>query len=349
VNIVIATDAWPPQMNGVVRTLTTTVDVLNQRGHNVRIIDPSLFASWPFPFYPEIRLAWSPTRLVGPMIEAHRPCAIHIATEGPVGQSARRWCLRNRHAFTTSYHTNFPEYLSNYLWLPEWFTYGLLRKFHRPARRVMVSTPTMQKLLRDQKFPNELAIWSRGVNTELFHPRPEVTKGCDGRPVALYVGRVAFEKNIDAFLECPIDCKKRVVGRGPELDRLRQQYPDVDFTGPLTGEALAEAFCSADVFVFPSRTDTFGLVMLEALACGLPVAAFPVPGPLDVIGDNTEVGCLNENLADAVRTALANRNPEACRNFALQFTWEKSTDQFFNNLAFEEYTVAEPQSASPGL
>ncbi len=347
-NIVIATDAWPPQMNGVVRTLATTVEELRARGHSVTIIDPGLFSSWPFPFYPEIRLAWAPSRKIGPLVVNHLPCAIHIATEGPVGQAMRRWCLRNRHPFTTAYHTNFPEYLRNYLWLPEWVTYWLLRKFHRPAARIMVSTPTMQQLLAARGFRNELALWSRGVDTTLFHPRPNAKRPGDGRPVALYVGRVAVEKNIQAFLDCPVDCVKRVVGRGPELERLRADYPSIEFLGPLGGEALATAFATANVFVFPSRTDTFGLVMLEALASGVPVAAYPVAGPIDVIGDTPRIGCLHEDLATAIRTALEVGDPTACRAFAEGYSWQKATDQFVSHLEFFDPATKATQPESIG-
>lgn len=330
-NIVIASDAWKPQLNGVVRTLSTTVELLQQHGHRVKVVEPSHFRTIPLPFYREIRLACNASaRKVGALIQSHQPCAVHIATEGPIGWATRRYCLNQRLPFTTSYHTNFPEYLLKYFRLPQSWSYGVLRRFHRHAAAIMVSTQSMQNLLRKAGFEAPLKLWSRGVDTELFRPRP---KSARDKPLCLYVGRIAVEKNLEAFLKSPVDCRKRVVGRGPALEKLRAAFPDAEFPGPKYREELAEEFSQADVFVFPSRTDTFGLVMLEALACGVPVAAFPVPGPIDVIGDRQEIGCLHEDLSAAIETALHKTNPQACRQHALQYTWQRCTEQFSENLA----------------
>lgn len=331
-NIVIASDAWKPQLNGVVRTLSTTVERLEQLGYQVQVVEPSQFRTIALPFYREIRLACDASAArVGKIIGSHRPCAVHIATEGPIGWATRKYCLNQQIPFTTSYHTNFPDYLLKYFGLPKQLTCGFLRRFHRPAAATMVSTPSMQRLLSDYGFEGPLKLWSRGVDTELFHPRPKSPRK---QPLCLYVGRVAVEKNLEAFLSSPVDCRKRIVGRGPALEKLRKAFPEAEFPGPKYGEELAEEFAQADAFVFPSRTDTFGLVMLEALASGVPVAAFPVPGPQDVIGDHREIGCLDEDLQVAIETALSRTSPEACRHYALQFTWQRCTEQFAENLAW---------------
>lgn len=326
--ILIVSDAWYPQINGVVRTLSTVAGELGRLGHEVTVIGPDRFRTVPCPTYPDIRLAVDAHIKLPPMIRAFRPDAIHISTEGPLGFVARRYCRRHGLAFTTAYHTKFPEYIHARTRIPPSWTYRLMRWFHAAAARVMVSTGSIEAELRRHGFDN-IVRWSRGVDTSLFRPRE---KGFlrDPRPIALYVGRVAVEKNIGAFLDLPFAGTKYVVGDGPQLRLLRRRYPGVRFVGMKTGEDLANHYAASDVFVFPSRTDTFGLVLLEALASGIPVAAYPVAGPLDVIGA-APVGCLREDLAEAVAGALA-LSTEACRAHALHFSWQAAAEQFLCNL-----------------
>ncbi|MCR6629304.1 MAG: glycosyltransferase family 1 protein [Magnetospirillum sp.] len=332
--ILVVSDAWFPQINGVVRTLDTLRSELEKSGHEVVLITPDRFRSIPCPTYPEIRLALKPGRRLARMIEAAQPCAIHIATEGPLGWAARRYCLRRRVPFTTAYHTKFPEYIQARFRVPLPVSYAVMRRFHGKSARVMVATQGIEDELVRRGFDN-IGRWSRGVDTELFHPRPEL-KGDAGpfaglpHPVFLYVGRVAVEKNIQAFLDLDLPGSKVVVGDGPLLDELRRRHPEATFTGAKFGEDLAVHYAAADVFVFPSRTDTFGLVLLEALASGLPVAAYPVPGPLDVIGD-APAGVLSEDLGAAARAALA-IPAEVARAHALSFSWAACTRQFLDNL-----------------
>jgi glycosyltransferase involved in cell wall biosynthesis len=326
--ILIVTDAWTPQINGVVRTLTRTRQELEGLGHDVRIISPDLFKNLPCPTYPEIRLAVLPGRRLPHMIDAFQPCAIHISTEGPLGQAARRYCLKRRLPFTTAYHTRFPEYIQARTKIPVGATYRLMRRFHRPASGVMVATRSMERELAGRGFRN-LRRWSRGVDTELFRPRDKHLLDLP-RPIHLYVGRVAVEKNIEDFLRLELAGSKVVVGDGPQLPDLRRKYPETRFVGAKVGKDLAAHYAAADVFVFPSRTDTFGLVLLEALASGVPVAAYPVPGPLDII-DGTGVGVLDVDLAVAARQAIA-ISPERCREIALQYSWRASAEQFVHNL-----------------
>ena len=300
--ILIVTDAWTPQINGVVRTLARTREELEGLGHEVRVISPDLFANLPCPTYPEIRLAVLPGRRMPRMIDEFQPCAIHISTEGPLGQAARRYCIKRRLPFTTAYHTRFPEYIRARTKIPVGATYRLMRRFHRPAAGVMVATRSMERELAGRGFRN-LRRWSRGVDTELFRPRDKDLLDLP-RPIHLYVGRVAVEKNIEDFLRLELAGSKLVVGDGPRLPDLRRKYPETRFVGAKVGEELAAHYAGADVFVFPSRTDTFGLVLLEALASGLPVAAYPVPGPLDIV-DGTGVGVLDVDLAAAARQAIA--------------------------------------------
>ena len=326
--ILIVTDAWAPQINGVVRTLTRTRQELEQLGHDVRIISPDLFANLPCPTYPEIRLAVLPGRRLPGMIDAFQPCAIHISTEGPLGQAARRYCIKRRLPFTTAYHTRFPEYIRARTKIPVGATYRLMRRFHRPAAGVMVATRSMERELAGRGFRN-LRRWSRGVDTELFRPRDKDLLDLP-RPIHLYVGRVAVEKNIEDFLRLELSGSKLVVGDGPLLPDLRRKYPQTRFVGAKVGEELAAHYAAADVFVVPSRTDTFGLVLLEALASGLPVAAYPEPGPLDIV-DGTGVGVLDVDLAAAARQAIAIA-PERCREVALQYSWRAAAEQFVHNL-----------------
>ncbi|HEX7929241.1 MAG TPA: glycosyltransferase family 1 protein, partial [bacterium] len=322
--VLLVTDAWHPQVNGVVRTLSTIKRVLEAEGHQLEYVSPDQFLTVPCPTYSEIRLALNAGAGIKRRVEAFQPDAIHIATEGPLGIAARKYCLRHGLAFTTAYHTKFPEYLNARFRIPKSWMYKWLRAFHAPSAGVMVATASIRQELGDWGFTN-LRQWSRGVDTDLFAPQP---KGWlkDPRPISLYVGRVAVEKNIRAFLDLDIPGTKYVVGDGPRLDELRRNYPEAKFPGAKFGAELARYYADADVFVFPSKTDTFGLVLLEALASGLPVAAYPVPGPLDVIG-NTGVGVLNSNLALAVEGALG-ISPEACREYALRQTWQRTAHQF---------------------
>ena len=326
--ILIVSDAWHPQVNGVVRTLSALRDSLAMLGHEIEMITPDRFKSVPCPTYPEIRLALLPGRKMAHLIESSRPCVVHVATEGPLGFSARRYCVRRGIPFTTAYHTKFPEYLAARSPIPAAWTYAVMRWFHRPSAAVMVATPTVERELIRRGFSN-IKRWSRGVDTRLFRPR---TKGLLGlpRPIALYCGRVAVEKNIKAFLELPEPRSKVVVGDGPQRESLARKYPEVMFVGTKHGEDLARLYADADVFVFPSLTDTFGLVLLEALACGVPIAAYPVAGPVDVVKD-ASVGCLHPDLAVAVREALK-ASPAACRAHAETYSWAASAAEFLGNM-----------------
>lgn len=340
VKLLLATDAWAPQVNGVVRTLTQVIRELGAMGHRVNMVQPSLFRSIPCPFYPEIRLALGAGRRIGNIIEALAPDALHIATEGPVGLAVRRWCLTQGFDFTTAFHTRFPEYLAGRGLVPAGLTYALLRRFHAPAGAVMVPSALVRDELSARGFAN-LVTWGRGVDPDLFNPERRANLLDLPRPIFLSVGRVAPEKNLPAFLSLDLPGSKVVVGSGPELEALREQFPQAHFFGRRTNGELAALYASADVFVFPSRTDTFGLVMLEALASGLPVAAYPVAGPLDVIG-KSGAGVLDEDLRRAAIAALAIPR-ERCRAYALNFTWRASATQFLQNLRPCRRTVAEHQ------
>ncbi len=328
VKILFITDAWHPQVNGVVRTLSTTGQELEKMGHRVGFIGPDQFRTLPLPGYSEIRVAVKPRRRLERLISEFAPTAIHIATEGPLGWAARAVCRDRRLAYTTSYHTRFPEYLAERAPIPLSLSYAMLRRFHRESEAVMVATPSIGDSLAARGFHN-LKRWTRGVDTELFRPQAKDFIQ-DLRPISLYVGRVAVEKNIEAFLRAETPGTKYVVGGGPLLGALEKKYPDVRFVGAKHGEELARYYAAADVFVFPSRTDTFGLVMLEALASGVPVAAYPVAGPLDVIGDSG-VGALDEDLAQAIRRALE-IDPARCRDFALAHSWQAAAHQFLTNV-----------------
>ena len=327
--IAVATDAWFPQVNGVVRTMNRVIEELRALGHEVEPFGPDRFMTVACPTYPEIRLAIAPGRKLGELFHRFAPQAIHVSTEGPVGLAARRYCLALHRPFTTAYHTRFPEYVEARTKLPVRHAYRWLRRFHGPSRGVMVATNSIKGELEHWGFSN-IRPWSRGVDTVMFRPRDKSWLDLP-RPVHVYVGRVAVEKNIEAFLALDLPGSKMVVGDGPMLPELRQRYPSVHFAGARHGDDLARHYAAADLFVFPSRTDTFGLVMLEALASGLPVAAYPVPGPLDVIG-NKSVGVLDEDLAAAARAAIG-ISPDRCREFALQFSWRRTAEQFLGNLA----------------
>jgi glycosyltransferase involved in cell wall biosynthesis len=331
VRIAIVSDAWLPQVNGVVRTLDTVRRELLGMGHEVEMFGPDRFRTWPCPTYPEIRLALFPARRLAGLLKAFRPEAIHVATEGPLGIAARRFCLRHKLPFTTAYHTRFPEYVRARFLFPTAWTYAIMRRFHAPSSGVMVSTESIRNDLLARGFRN-IKPWTRGVDLELFRPRPAGPTPEDReRPIWLYVGRVAVEKNIGAFLALDLPGRKWVVGGGPLLPKFVARHPEVRFTGHQQGEQLAALYRAADVFVFPSRTDTFGLVLLEALASGLSVAAYPVPGPRDVIGD-APVGALNDDLRTAALTALG-ADRAACRAHAARYSWRRTAEVFLGNLA----------------
>jgi glycosyltransferase involved in cell wall biosynthesis len=340
--IMIVTDAWFPQTNGVVRTLAHTAAWLGRFGHEVRTLTPQDFRSVPCPTYPEIRLSLFPAKGVREAIRGFAPQCLHIATEGPLGHAARRYCLAHGMRFTTSYHTQFPQYLRARFPIPIRTSYWVLRKFHGAGTRCMVSTPTLRQELGARGFKN-LATWRRGVDTEIFKPRPKDFLSLP-RPIAAYVGRVAIEKNIDAFMQMPWGGSKIVIGDGPERARLEAQYRDVVFAGYKFEEDLARHLAAADVMVFPSRTDTFGLVNLEAMACGVPVAAYPVTGPIDVISDGV-TGVLDEDLGRAALRALT-LDPAACRQHALKSGWDASTREFEGNLVLCKSTGAEEAGAA---
>tara|TARA_R110002049_G_scaffold252264_1_gene427156 strand:- start:294515 stop:295543 length:1029 start_codon:yes stop_codon:yes gene_type:complete len=328
IRLVIVTDAWKPQVNGVVTTLGKTRDTAIKLGHQVHVIHPGECKTIPCPTYPEIRLALGAGKYIKKQLDEFKPTHIHISTEGPLGQAARKYCIKNNLAFTTSYHTQFPEYIRERIPVPLSLTYAFFRRFHSKATRTMVGTPHQQKILEKRGFKN-LALWTRGVDTGVFKPNSKDLLSYP-RPISVYVGRVAVEKNIEAFLSLNLPGTKVVIGDGPATNELRQKYPNVKFEGYKFGEQLANYLASGDVFVFPSLTDTFGVVMLEAMACGLPVAAFPVTGPRDVVRDGT-TGILNDNLKTAALEALK-LDPQDCINQALEYTWEQATLQFINNL-----------------
>ncbi|WP_024510477.1 glycosyltransferase family 1 protein [Bradyrhizobium sp. ARR65] len=331
--ILVATDAWHPQVNGVVRTLTMMAEATRSLGVEVDFLTPETFRTFALPSYRDLRVALPRPAKVAALVAASRPDSIHIATEGPIGVLVRRYCRKHGLPFTTSFHTRFPEYVSARApvpvsWVESW-VWASLRWFHGPSRAVMAATPALASELRERGFRN-VVLWPRGVDTNLFHPRD--VDLCQPRPVFLCVGRVAVEKNLEAFLELDLPGTKVIVGDGPARLMLEQKYPQAVFLGALEGERLAEVYAAADVFVFPSRTDTFGLVLLEALASGLPIAAFPVSGPRDVIGD-APVGVLADDLREACLAAL-NIPRAACVDFAAKYTWEASARAFIDHMAY---------------
>lgn len=343
-SIAIVTDAWHPQVNGVVRTLSTTCDLLRSRGHDVTVISPQDYLSMPAPTYPEIRLAMTMPGAAGRALARIKPEAVHIATEGPLGFAARRYCISRNVPFTTAYHTQFPDYFARRTGISAQVFWKYIRWFHRPAQRIMVATESIRKQLRSQGL-DHLSPWSRGVDLECFSPDapppPEYAeiKG----PILLYVGRLAVEKNIEAFLACDYPGTKVVVGDGPSRAGLEARFPDAIFMGKRSGVELAGLYAGADVFVFPSRTDTFGLVMIEALACGTPVAAFPVAGPVDIVTD--AVGALSDDLARAI-DAASYCDRSVCAAYGAQFSWEAATQQFLSGLvALKEDDCASLHSA----
>ena len=327
--LAIVTDAWLPQVNGVVTTLEHTIRCIDAAGIQVEVIHPGEgFLTVPAPSYPSIRLAAFPWPGVYRALDRLVPDAIHIATEGPLGNAARRYCVTRKLRFTTSYHTQYPQYLRSRWPIPERVSYAFLRRFHGAAARTMVATASMQAELEAQGFRN-LVRWGRGVNADLFKPQPKGFLGLP-RPISIFVGRLAVEKNIEAFLTLDLPGTKVVVGDGPAAPELRSRYPQAVFAGLLKGSQLARYLADADVFVFPSRTDTFGVVMLEAMACGIPVAAFPTPGPLDVV-QHGKTGYLSQDLGLAVREALK-LDERRCREYALTQSWHAAAGQFASNL-----------------
>ena len=333
--IMLVTDAWEPQVNGVVRTLTRVTEECREMGHEIEVIHPGLgFRTMPLPTYPEIQLALGARKRIEEQFKAFEPEAIHIATEGTLGMAARAVCIKWKLPFTTSYHTKFPEYVTaRFPFIPLKAGYSFMRWFHDAGGRLMVATPSMREDLEKRGFKN-ITPWARGVDTELFHPSKRgidggVFKDIEG-PVFLYVGRVAVEKNIEAFLETDLPGTKVVIGPGPQLEELKKKYKDVKFLGGMYGDELARHFADADVFVFPSLTDTFGLVILEAMATGTPVAAFPAPGPKDLI-PGSGAGAVSEDLREACLEALE-CSRERCREYAEGFSWRSCAEEFVKNL-----------------
>jgi glycosyltransferase involved in cell wall biosynthesis len=338
--IALVTDAWEPQVNGVVRTLRTTVAQLRGRGHQVDAITPLDFSTRSCPGYPEIGLALGCGPKMSERLTRLEPEVVHLATEGPLGWAARHWCLTRGMPFTTSFHTRFPEYLALRTGMPARWFWPILRRFHRPASTVLVATDALAQELATHGL-TRTHHWSRGVDTAAFTPdaSPLAAMARLPRPIQLYVGRVAIEKSIEAFLETDVLGSKVVIGAGPALKNLAQHFPSAHFLGAMHGADLASAYATADVLVFPSRTDTFGLVMIEALASGTPVAAYPVRGPLDIIGAMgrglggcaTRIGALDENLNIAIRVALG-ASSRACVEEGQRYGWERCTDQFLAGL-----------------
>lgn len=328
--IIIATDAWEPQMNGVARTLKQTQLHLEKMGHEVKFIHPSLFNCIKCPFTHDVKLAYGiKNKFISEIVK--RPCAVHIATEGPIGLSLRKYCIKNNIPFTTAYHTKHPEFMKKLANIPIWITSSYLRWFHNPSEAVMATTHSMIESIQELGVKSPIKLWTRGVDINLFYPREKTLK--IGRPVGLYVGRISKEKSIEDFLSVDCDIEKIVVGDGPELSNLKSLYPKVHFFGPLFGQALAQVYANADVFVFPSKSDTFGLVVLESLASGVPVACYPVEGPGEIIGNTPGIGNTSWDLKEAIEKSLETYSLQACLDHARKYSWEACTQQFFENLA----------------
>jgi glycosyltransferase involved in cell wall biosynthesis len=330
--IAIATDAWKPQLNGVVRTLETLGEILTRFGNEVRYITPNEFKSVPLPSYPEIRLSLLPNRRVAKIINEFKPDAVHIATEGPIGRAVRRFCKRRDYPFTTSFHTRFPEYANERWAVPISWGYAVLKDFHKDGETMMVATPGLMDELRGRGFV-DMKLWARGVDLQQFQPGDRTHLDHYPRPIYLYVGRLAVEKSIEDFLRLDLPGTKLIVGEGPQREDLEARFKNAVFVGPKYGQDLTKFYQGADVFVFPSRTDTFGLVNVEALACGVPVAAYPVRGPLEIL-DGAPEGCgaMNEDLRQACLDAWEKRDPAQCRKWAENFSWESASRQFITNL-----------------
>ncbi|MCE7505871.1 glycosyltransferase family 1 protein [Polynucleobacter sp. IMCC30063] len=326
--IMIITDAWEPQVNGVVRTLKQTRSELIAMGHQVDMITPQEFKTIPCPTYPDISLSLFPGKKLAERIKEFSPDAMHIATEGPLGLAARAYGVRNHLPFSTAYHTRFPEYVQARTKIPVGITYRFLRWFHKPSMAVMAPTIVVKNDLEKYGFAN-VVLWSRGVDLNIFKMQPSKVLN-SAHPIYLYVGRVAIEKNINAFLEINLPGSKWIVGDGPALAGIKQKYPEIHYLGVLDQVELAQVYAAADVFVFPSKTDTFGLVLLEAMACGLPVAAYPVTGPIDVLG-KSNAGVMHEDLKEACLQALKIPR-ERAREHAEKFSWRAATEQFASHL-----------------
>lgn len=356
--IAIATDAWLPQVNGVVRTLSATVSELDRRGYEVELITPDRFTTLPLPGYASIDLAVAPRFQVRRTLRAFAPDVVHIPTEGPIGWAARGWCLSHGVPHTTAFHTRFPDYAAARTGISAERFWPIFRHFHKHSRAVLAATPSLEAELYDRGIGN-IHRWTRGIDHGLFrpdgprHPRLADLPG----PILLNVGRVSCEKNLDAFLSLDTPGTKVIVGSGPDDEKLRAKYPRARFLGTLSGEELASAYRAADCFVFPSLTDTFGLVVIEALACGLPVAAYPVSGPVDIIGRSgrgiggdfpARIGCCAEDLGVAVeRARRADRKGAAV--FARRFSWEVATDQFLSALTGALESPSADVAAAPEL
>ena len=326
--IMIITDAWEPQVNGVVRTLKQTCAELTAMGHQVGMITPKEFKTIPCPTYPDISLSLFPGKQAAKRIKEFAPDAMHIATEGPLGIAARAYAVKNKLPFSTAYHTRFPEYVKARIGMPLGITYAFLRWFHGPSMAVMAPTIVVKNDLEKYGFTN-VVLWSRGVDLNIFKIQDSKALNT-AHPIFLYVGRVAVEKNINAFLEIDLPGSKWVVGDGPAMAGIKEKYPNINYLGVLQQEELAKVYAAADVFVFPSKTDTFGLVILEAMACGTPVAAYPVTGPIDVLGDSA-AGAMNEDLREACMQALKIPR-EVARAHAEKFSWRSASEQFAQHL-----------------
>lgn len=340
--VLIISDAWHPQVNGVVRTYEYLIKELEKEGHSSHVIGPADFPfSMPTPFYPEIRLVISPYRRLSKMIENFAPDKIHIATEGPLGWAARRYCIKNHAPFTTSYHTQFPDYVAKrFAWLiPPLYSavhragIRYVRDFHAPSSAIFIATQSLAEQLISWNFKTPLKTMTRGVDLSVFHPGEKAILKDLKKPVALYVGRVAIEKNLEAFLDMPWRGSKVIVGDGPIKEALQARYPDVLFAGKKSGHELADHYRASDVFVFPSKTDTFGIVLIEALACGIPVAAYNVTGPKDII-TQPFLGALNQtNLEAAAQSAIQNAKPQkAFEHVKNHYSWEQAGQQFIEAL-----------------
>lgn len=328
--IILVTDAWYPQVNGVVRTMDMTAKTLRGFGHTVLVIEHTGIPQIPVPFYPEIRVCFPRPGKIYDRIRRFNPDNVHVTTEGPLGMVVRQFCRTNRWNFSTSYHTKFPEYLRKLAKVPEGWTFGFLRWFHNAATPLMTATQSLETDLKSRGFTAPIRRWSRGVDLNVFHPEPKKAGAFPG-PILLYVGRVSAEKNVEAFLKLDTPGTKVVVGDGPARAALEKQYSDAKFLGYQKGQALTDCYASADLFVFPSKTDTFGLVVIEALACGVPVAAFPATGPVDII-THESLGACDGDLGQAVTRALQTGDRESCIAESKKYTWENCTRQFESNL-----------------
>lgn len=354
--IVVATDAWHPQVNGVVRTLDMTIGLLRARGHDVTVISPDQFRTMPCPGYSEIRLAIAPRFSIRKRLRELQPDIVHISTEGPIGWSTRGWCLAHDVPFTTAFHTRFPDYAAVRTGLSPDRFWPIMWRFHAPSRAVLAATPRLMDELADRGILHTRP-WTRGIDTDQFRPGLEAHPALADlpKPILLSVGRVAVEKNLEAFLESDVAGTKVVVGDGPALETLARKYPDALFMGALSGKELASAYAAADVFVFPSLTDTFGLVMIEALACGVPVAGYKVAGPLDIIGEDGygsrgdlpfRVGATDSDLSRAISKALyADRQGAAI--YGNGFTWDRAADQFVAALKYARATASTARPLLP--